>query len=121
MQCSDEGKPASVDKLRSAYPGDEYVDMVGADIYPQKVGESTNAQFDLMHEAIYGKKMLTLSEVGLFPDFKLAEKDGCLWSYFMQWYDDDATQEGYQAGVSLYNTMTTWKSVMSDPIVLNQR
>ncbi|MDE6691853.1 MAG: glycoside hydrolase family 26 protein [Muribaculaceae bacterium] len=121
MQCSDEGKPASVDKLRAAYPGDEYVDMVGADIYPQKVGESTNAQFELMHEAIYGKKMLTLSEVGLFPDFKLAEKDGCLWSYFMQWYDDDATQEGYQAGVSLYNTMTTWKSVMSEPIVLNQR
>lgn len=121
MQCSDEGKPASVDKLRAAYPGDQYVDMVGADIYPQKVGESTNAQFNLMHEAIYGKKMLTLSEVGLFPDFELAEKDGCLWSYFMQWYDDDATQDGYQAGVSLYNTMATWKSVMSEPIVLNQR
>ncbi len=121
MQCSDEGKPASVDKLRAAYPGDEYVDMVGADIYPQKVGESTNAQFNLMHEAINGRKMLTLSEVGLLPDFESAEKEGCLWSYFMQWYDDDATQEGYQAGVSLYNTMETWKRVMSLPIVLNQR
>lgn len=121
MQCSDEGRPASIDKLRSAYPGDEYVDIVGADIYPAQVGESTNAQYNLMNEAIHGKKMLTLSEVGLFPDFELAEKEGCLWSYFMQWYDDDATQDGYQAGISQYNTLATWKSVMSEPIVINAK
>lgn len=68
------------------YPGDEYVDMIGVDIY---AGEKVyTSQVDKYLEAVdygQGKKMVVLSENGTVFDPDLALRDGAMWGFFATW------------------------------------
>lgn len=68
------------------YPGDEYVDIIGTDIYP---GEHVyTSQFDKFLECVEtgGKHKLTvLSENGCVIDPELAVRDGAMWGFFATW------------------------------------
>lgn len=68
------------------YPGDEYVDIIGEDIYP---GERVySSQADIFMKALdytESNKMIVMSENGCLFDPALAERDGAMWGFFCTW------------------------------------
>ncbi len=68
------------------YPGDEYVDIIGEDIYPgEKVYTSQVKKF--LEAANYSteRKMVVMSENGCVFDPDLAIRDGAMWGYYTTW------------------------------------
>ena len=68
------------------YPGDEYVDIVGEDIYPgEKVYTSQMAKY--LEVASYSgeRKMVYLTECGCIFDPDLAKRDGAMWGMWAVW------------------------------------
>src|SRR5690606_4433648 len=68
------------------YPGDDFVDIVGRDLYVKGNHHSQKKEFNRMNQLYQGKKMLALSECGSFPDPDGLLKDRVPWSWFMPWY-----------------------------------
>lgn len=130
VQTTDGGNLASVEKCRAAYPGDDMVDIVGADLYLQGENlygqdpdkewnpEATDQtrQFDLVNNTAKFKKMVVLAECGNLLDPSVAKKYNALWGYFMQWYDMKDGEMGFHT----YNDATVWKSFMEGSLVLNR-
>lgn len=79
-------------KDEAFYPGDEYVDIVGRDIYNNESGENIAAQFQEI-QTTYSAKIITLSENGSVAPISEQWNSGALWSYFMPWYDYDRTSD----------------------------
>lgn len=68
------------------YPGDEYVDIIGEDIYPgEKVYTPQTSKYLEVLEYTDAKKMIVLSENGCLFDPDLAIRDGAMWGYFGTW------------------------------------
>lgn len=68
------------------YPGDEYCDIVGTDIYPgEKVYTSQINSFLATRESCGGKKMVYLTENGCLFDPDLAIRDGAMWGMWCTW------------------------------------
>jgi len=68
------------------YPGDEYVDIVGEDIYPgERVYTSQVAKY--LEVAGYSgeTKMVYLTENGCIPDPDLLVRDGAMWGMWGTW------------------------------------
>lgn len=130
VQTTDGGNLASVEQCREAYPGDDMVDIVGADLYIEgdnlygldpdkdwnKEATDRTAQFDLVNNTVKFKKMVVLAECGnlLLPD--VADKYNALWGFFMQWYDMKDGEMGFHT----YHGADVWKTVMESPLVRNQ-
>ena len=93
------------------YPGDEYVDMVGRDIYKTGDHGSQVLEFNDMSNRYGGKKMVTISESGSFPDPDNLVKDDAGWSYFMPWYGDFVRN-------STNNSLDLWKKALASDYVL---
>jgi hypothetical protein len=71
---------------REWYPGDQYVDIIGADIYlPNGTYSSSFITFDNMVSLYEGKKIITLSENGPIPDPEKLFIEGAAWSWFGTW------------------------------------
>lgn len=72
------------------YPGDEYCDIVGYDLYDQKNahGDGMSYYTDLM---LWCKKskMAAISECGYVPSTEALEASKAKWLYYMVWNDDD--------------------------------
>ena len=108
------------DQYDDWYPGNEYVDIVGVDIYE----DNTNAK-SRQHKALIdltkGKKLITVSECGNIPDPTESWHMEHKWSWFMVWSSSDA-----EGNPSLYhdswslNTETYWQQVMTHPHVLTR-
>ncbi len=70
----------------SWYPGDEYVDMIGADIYLPSGSYGSNLMtFDNIAALYEGKKIIALSENGTIPDPEKLFREGVGWSWFSTW------------------------------------
>ncbi|WP_430933971.1 glycosyl hydrolase [Saccharicrinis sp. 156] len=74
------------------YPGDDYVDIIGRDIYGNNTTGYFVEQFDLIQNQ-YPTKMVTLSEMGNVSAITSQWSSGAKWSYFMPWYDYDRTSD----------------------------
>ena len=71
------------------YPGGEYVDVIGADIYlPAGTYSSNFITFDNLVAIYEGKKIITLSENGPIPDAESLFQEGAAWSWFCTWSGD---------------------------------
>jgi hypothetical protein len=71
------------------YPGDDYVDIIGADIYlPAGNYSSSFITFDNMAALYAGKKIVTLSENGPIPDPESLFSEVAVWSWFCTWSGD---------------------------------
>lgn len=71
------------------YPGDEYVDIIGEDIYPgERVYTSQIAKY--LEAASYSteRKMVYLTECGCIFDPDLAYRDGAMWGMWAVWQGD---------------------------------
>ena len=73
-------------KDNAFYPGDEYVDIIGRDIYNNTVASSLAAEFVAIQDA-YPTKIVTLSECGNVANISAQWSAGAAWSFFMPWYD----------------------------------
>ncbi|WP_347158403.1 glycosyl hydrolase [Pontibacter chitinilyticus] len=93
------------------YPGDAYVDIVGRDLYKDGDHSSQTLEFSDMNNRYGGKKMLTLSETGSFPDVENLVQDGAAWSWYMPWYG------GYTED-SKYNALNLWKKMFASEYVI---
>ncbi len=71
------------------YPGDEYCDIAGTDIYAEKHSYSALPdQFMKTVNYSAGTKMAALSENGVMMDPDLMIRDNTYWLYFAVWYGD---------------------------------
>ena len=104
------------------YPGDEYVDILGVDIYETNTDAKTR-QYQAMVDLTKGKKLVTVSECGNIPDPSKCMDAGNKWSWFMVWPNADA------AGNVLLtpsdnnfklNTLDYWKKIMTNPYVITR-
>jgi mannan endo-1,4-beta-mannosidase len=74
------------------YPGDQYVDIVGADIYlPAGTYTSSLITFDNMASLYGGRKIIALSENGPIPDPDNLFQERAAWSWFSTWSGDFIT------------------------------
>jgi mannan endo-1,4-beta-mannosidase len=71
------------------YPGDEYVDMIGADVYLSAGNYSSGfTMFDNLVTLFEGKKIIALSETGTIPEPDALKDEGAAWSWFATWSGD---------------------------------
>jgi len=96
------------------YPGDEYVDILGVDIYSQNGDFSSQVlTFDKIRETFGGKKMVTLSENGVMPDPDNLISDEAGWSWFMTW-------AGSFVRDPAVNPLSHWQKIMDHQYVLTR-
>ncbi len=69
------------------YPGDEWVDIIGHDIYTEK-GASMSTQWEQTFDQFNGHKMIALTESGTLPLPKFNETHGTTWLWFSLWSGD---------------------------------
>jgi mannan endo-1,4-beta-mannosidase len=93
------------------YPGDEFVDIVGRDIYKTGDHSSQITEFNTMNSLYSTKKMITLSECGSIPDPDNLQKDAAAWSWFMPWYGDYTRN-------STHNSLDLWKKLFASTFVI---
>ncbi|GAB3532503.1 glycosyl hydrolase [Pontibacter brevis] len=93
------------------YPGDEYVDIVGRDIYKEGDHGSQTLEFSDMNNRYGGKKMLALSEVGSIPDVDNLIEDGAAWLWFMPWYREYTRD-------SRHNSLALWRKMFAHEYVI---
>lgn len=69
------------------YPGDEYVDIIGEDIYPGEKVYTSQAASYLNAATNYSTetKMVYMSENGCLFDPDLARRDGAMWGMWCTW------------------------------------
>ncbi len=96
------------------YPGDDYVDVLGMDIYPgENQHGSQYISFNKVREFTGGKKIITLSECGSVPNPALMLENGDAWSWFMPWNSDYTRSD-------LHNGITWWKKFFSYDYVVTR-
>lgn len=74
------------------HPGDNYVDIVGCDVYTQKKPTVLADRYNAAQMEYY-TKMVTMSECGNTLEISNQWSAGAKWSYFMPWYDPKSTTE----------------------------
>ncbi|PLB86718.1 beta-mannosidase [Dysgonamonadaceae bacterium] len=96
------------------YPGDEYVDIVGRDLYPTtNVHDSQLTEFNKVKAIVSSRKMIALTECGGIPDPDLMFQKGDTWLWFMPWYGSH-TRDDSQNGAAY------WRKVMNNPHVITR-
>ena len=97
------------------YPGNDYVDIIGRDIYG---GEAAQQKSDFDHlTAAYSHTLVALSECGNTDnasqsDISTVWEAGGKWSWFSTWYDT--------AGSQLHNTQNWWTNAFSQDYVVTR-
>lgn len=104
------------------YPGDDYVDMVGYDIYEKSAAECNDIyQFFVKH---YPNKPAALTECGSVPTIGEQWKAGAKWTMFMVWYDykrtNDVASEAFKSDEHKHANAAWWRTSMQDEMVLDR-
>ena len=96
------------------YPGDDYVDIVGRDLYPStNVHDSQLTEFNKVKTIVSNRKMIALSECGGIPDPDLMFQKGDTWLWFMPWYGSYTTDDSQ-------NGAAYWRTVMNNSHVITR-
>ncbi|MBQ8965906.1 glycosyl hydrolase [Ruminococcus sp.] len=99
------------------YPGDEYVDIIGEDIYPgRQVTSPQSSKFLEAADYTDDTKIVTLSENGCLFDPDEAYDRGTLWSWFCVW-NGEFVRSGSRLSEE-YSTAEMWKKVYNSEYVL---
>ncbi len=96
------------------YPGDEYVDIIGMDIYPGNNQHGSQfAEFNKVRYIFGNKKIIALSECGSVPDPALMKTNGDMWSWFMPWNNEYTESD-------THNGVAWWKKIFSYDFVITR-
>ncbi|WP_321316640.1 glycosyl hydrolase [Labilibaculum sp.] len=110
-------------KDNAFYPGDNYVDIVGRDIYNNAEVASIAAEFNTIQQT-YPTKMITLSECGNTADISEQWNAGAKWSYFMPWYDyertNDTNESDFAGNVHEHANVAWWTNAFSNTYVITR-
>lgn len=83
---------------RNGYPGDDYVDVIGWDIY---LKPHTMTDYQKEYETLISntttKKVAALTEVGVVPDITQLEASRIPWAYYMTWSKEFCLTEEHNA------------------------
>ena len=106
-------------QMNASYPGNNYVDVVGVDIYAD-TDDSQIEAYNAVNSMVDGKKLVTISETGLIqnPDKCLA--DGADWSWFNLWYTYDIDKNPDAEADGFGNTADWLRTVMNNPLVITR-
>ena len=97
----------------SWYPGDNYVDVVGTDIYNNANDYQNNASAFMKIQSDFGTgKLIALTENGPLPDVDACFEDGATWSYWMPWYGSWGTDYPAQTSTD------EWTKIMADSRII---
>lgn len=123
-QTSRNGHIAKLADLQAWYPGDEYVDIVGADLYETK-GSTQSDRFQLINDSVYGRKMVALSEFGNLLDIDGYFTEGAPWLWFMNWcnYENDQPvlySKNADGSYNWNNSVQDWKSSLGNAHTVNR-
>ena len=95
------------------YPGDGYVDIIGADIYlPAGTYSSNFIMFDNLASIFGGKKIITLSENGPMPDADRLFIERAAWNWFCTWSGNFIT-DGLSNSAAQINTVFNHEYVIT--------
>ncbi len=95
------------------YPGHDYVDIVGMDIYPGEYQHSSQYyEFNRVKEKFGGRKIIALSECGSVPDPLQMKQYGDVWSWFMPW-NGDFTRADKHNGAIWWNKFFSYSYVIT--------
>ncbi len=67
------------------YPGDDVVDVVGADGYPDNRSDALSSRWEALLARFDGVKPLALTEFGGVPDVERMHRLGVTWAWFCSW------------------------------------
>ncbi|WP_461055848.1 glycosyl hydrolase [Spirosoma arcticum] len=84
------------------YPGDEYVDMVGMDIYAS-ASSNMSSNWASAQAQLNGKKLVALSETGNPPNMAKVRGFATWWSWFSTWTGDYIRNQPVDALTALFN------------------
>ena len=90
-------------------PGDEYVDIIGVDIYEDNIS-AKNRQYQACVDLAKGKKLVTISECGNIPEPEACLDAGNKWNWFLVWSSG--------TGDYRFNTDSYWKQIMGNKNVI---
>ena len=97
------------------YPGNDYVDILGMDIY---AGENQHGSqyiaFDKVKELFGGKKIIALSECGSVPNIDAMFEYGDTWSWFMPWNGDYTRSDKHNGTAYLKSVLQNTKVLTRD-------
>ena len=103
------------------YPGDEYVDIIGEDIYPGPHSHTSESdRFLKATKYTDANKMIVLSENGSMPDPDLMQRDGILWGFFATWSGDFIIHSGTKLSNSYTNEDVLQRIYNSDLIITRE-
>lgn len=106
------------DNMAADYPGNDFVDVVGLDVYADN-DESQKEAFSALKRMTDGKKLLALSETGRLQSPEKCIADGAGWSWFNLWYTYDAHKDN-PATDGFGNTAESIKAVFGSPYTINR-
>lgn len=96
------------------YPGDQYVDIVGRDIYNKETADCVSEYTSIAGN--YGNKIVSLSECGTVGLISEQWASGARWSWFMPWYDG-TNEDGSPV---VHADEAWWKDAMSQVFVVSR-
>lgn len=67
------------------YPGDDMVDIVGADTYPKDNRDPLTGIWNTLLKQFGSRKLLALTEVGMVPNVDRMFRHGVYWSFYNTW------------------------------------
>jgi len=102
------------------YPGDEYVDIISYDYYPNKYKHGTADEYlTLIQKATTEPKICALSENGALPNVVKLEQEKSVWAWWCTW-NGDFTVDG-QGNYSPSNTtLETLKLYYENPYTITR-
>lgn len=98
----------------SWYPGDDYVDVIGVDIYNNSGDIQSNINhFSKIVTEMGSHKILALTENGPIPDVDSMATDGAIWSWWMPWYNT------WDSGFLNQTPNSVWSKNLKDPRIIS--
>ena len=88
--------------IKEAYPGDDCVDVVSVDVYPEQFEKTDyRSQYEELVAGTTKDKVAALAEVGYIPDIAMLEESHIPWAYYMTWSKEFCIGEQYNSKESL--------------------
>ena len=106
------------------YPGDEYVDIVGIDIYNNSSASNIYSTCYKMLRKKSPDKLIALTECGSLAPISQQWKAGARWLYFAPWYDYERTNntssEAFKTTEHQHCNVEWWNDAFSNDYVLTR-
>lgn len=105
------------------YPGDDYVDIIGCDLYNKTSANEVAAIHQILAES-YPDKIIALTEFGNLTTLARQWDSGATWSWAMPWYDYDRTVDISGAAFNMtshqHADIAYWREMMASDNVITR-